>query len=135
MTRDEKISNRIEQISDKYILEILKMALKNDPENIDILFELGDLYTKSGFIKEGLEVDLKLSKLLPKDPTVFYNLACSYSLLGREEEAFKELRKAVALGYDDAEHMAKDKDLDNLKDDPRFIELLDEINRKNFFVD
>ena len=128
-------SYKIEEISEKYILEILKTSIKRYPNNVDILFELGDLLTKRGFIKEGLDVDLKLSKLLPDDPVVHYNLACSYSLLGRKKEAFNELKKAISLGYDDIDHMKNDRDLDPLKEDPKFKELIRSIQTRKFFLE
>ena len=93
---------------------------------------LGSAYTKKGFYREGLKVDLHLSKVRPKDPIVHYNLACSYSLLGDTTKALEALKKAIVLGYDDFSYLKKDKDLENLRKDKRFRELMDKVTRRLF---
>lgn len=94
------------------------------PDNIRVLEALGDLYTKIGKYGEGLDVDLQVIKLRPYDETAWYNLACSYALTGRRDEAIAALRKAVKLGYRDFQWMKKDPDLKSLRSDPRFLELV-----------
>jgi tetratricopeptide (TPR) repeat protein len=94
-----------------------------DPNYVEALQVLGDAYTKTGQWEKGLHVDKRLSKLCPTSPLVFYNLACSYSLLSKVDEAFATLRKAVRLGYDDARWMTKDPDLENIRHDQRFKDI------------
>jgi tetratricopeptide (TPR) repeat protein len=53
-----------------------------------------------------------------------YNLACALALAGKRDEALGMLDKAVAAGWKDGEHMAKDTDLTSLRDTPRFKALL-----------
>ncbi len=96
--------------------------LKRTPEFSEALIALGDAYTKKGFYVKGLEVDKKLSILKPEDPIIFYNLACSFSLLRDIEKSLDALQKAVLLGYDDFVYMQKDTDLDNVRSDVRFKE-------------
>ncbi len=129
---EKKPSQRttLEEIADRHVLEILKAAARRRPHDLEILFSLGDLFTRLGYIEEGLQVDLTLARLQPRDPTVHYNLACSYALLGRKEEAFAELRKAIRLGYSDPGHMRSDPDLDGLRADPRFGKLLALLERR-----
>ena len=93
---------------------------KRDPDFIDALQILGDAYTKTGQWEKGLLIDKRLARLCPDNPFVFYNLACSYSLMSRLDAAFAALTKAVKLGYADAMWLAKDPDLENLRTDPRF---------------
>ena len=88
---------------------------------------LADLYTKNNLIKEGLEIDLHLSRLDPEDSVIWYNLACSYALNKKINEAFESLFKAVNLGYNDLSHIKKDQDLNNLRHDSRYEELLKRI--------
>lgn len=52
-----------------------------------------------------------------------YNLACLYSLLNKKDEAFEWLEKALKITKDRKE-IENDPDLDNLRQDPRFKELL-----------
>ena len=104
--------------------------LAKQPGFVQALILLGDLYTRRGFFDQGLAVDERLTQLLPEDPMVFYNLACSYSLLGRVEDALVAVKTAIALGYDDFEHMGQDLDLENLFKDPRFRDYLTHLKDK-----
>ena len=96
-------------------IKFYEELIKENPNFIQAWMCLGSAYTKKGFYREGLKVDLHLSKVRPKDPIVHYNLACSYSLLGDTQQALKCLKKAIVLGYDDFHYMEKDKDLKNLR--------------------
>ena len=71
-----------------------------------------------------------ITRLLPDDPSAFYNLACSYSLLEQTEKAFEALELAAAKGYSDAAYMLEDPDLSAIRKDPRFEELLRRIARE-----
>lgn len=94
--------------------------LKKKPDFIQALIALGDAYTKRGFYQKGLEIDKRLIQLKPDDPTVFYNLACSYSLLGLLDEALQTLKKAIKLGYRDFKWLKKEPDLENLRRTPEY---------------
>lgn len=105
-------------------LGFLEKVADRIPDDIDILQALAELYTRTGRFEKGLEVDLKLSKRLPRDEMVWYNLGCSYALVGKRDKAFEALALAVDLGYDDYDWMKTDSDLNKLHDDPRFESLL-----------
>ena len=93
---------------------------------MDVLRVLGNLLTLKGRYAEGLQVDKRLVGLRPGDALAHYNLACSYALLKRNELALKTLRRAVELGYRDFRYMREDSDLDSVRRDPRFRQLLRE---------
>lgn len=95
-------------------------VVRRDPAYVEALQLLGDNYTKRGRYSEGLGVDERLAELEPNNPLVFYNLACSYSLLDRCDDAANALEKALHLGYRDFKWMAKDTDLKNLRAHPRY---------------
>jgi hypothetical protein len=46
------------------------------------------------------------------------------SIAEKRDEALENLRRAVAYGYDDTDHMSKDEDLKLLRGDPRLKEIL-----------
>ncbi|MFY2559205.1 DUF6624 domain-containing protein [Corallococcus terminator] len=52
-----------------------------------------------------------------------YSAACSASLAKQPEEALVWLERAVDEGFDDAKHLAKDTDLDNIRSLPGFAPL------------
>ena len=94
------------------------------PEYVDVLKILGDLYTRRGFFHKGLAVDLKLVRLRPAEPLVLYNLACSLALTGEPDDAFLALERAFELGYREWRHMETDHDLDPIRDDGRYDNLI-----------
>ena len=97
--------------------------VRRDPHCVEALQILGDAYTKTGQWKRGLQIDRKLARLCPTNPLVFYNLACSFALLKRVDDAFIALHQAIKLGYRDLRWMLKDPDLANIRKDPRFLEV------------
>jgi hypothetical protein len=105
-------------------------VIQNCPNFVEALIALGDAYTKRGRYKDGLWVDLKLSKLRPQDGTIHYNLACSYSLLEQSDDCLAALAKAVQLGYREFSFMNKDPDLAFIRKDPRFGQLLVLLKKK-----
>jgi tetratricopeptide (TPR) repeat protein len=53
-----------------------------------------------------------------------YNIACSYSLLGDRENAFNWLDKSIEAGISDVNMLNNDPDLETLRGDPRFPDIL-----------
>ncbi len=113
-----------EKLEGEFQREFFEAALENDPANLGCLIRLGDLYTRQGFYQKGLEIDLRLVDICPKESTFHYNLACSYSLLGQLEESLEALETAIEHGYDEWEHLNADDDLANLRNHPRYEELI-----------
>jgi len=109
---------------DDFVIAFCEDILSRAPEHVEALALLGEAYTARGDYQKGLETDLLLSRLKPESGTVQYNLACSYALTGKKDEAFVALQRALALGYSDREHLRNDSDLASLRDDPRYQALL-----------
>jgi len=105
-------------------ISFYETLVEENPKFTDALIALGDAYTKQGRYKDGLGVDLKLSKLRPLDETVQYNLACSYSLLKKAMPCLKTLEKAIKLGYREFDYMQEDADLIFIRKDPRYKKLI-----------
>jgi tetratricopeptide (TPR) repeat protein len=107
-------------------LDFFAGILVRHADYVDVLRILGNLLTLRGRLTEGLEVDKQLVRLRPRDALAHYNLACSYALLKRPDQSLKILRRAVELGYRDFRYMREDHDLDSIRHDPRFRQLLRE---------
>ena len=91
---------------------------------------MGNLLTLKGRFADGLQIDKRLVQLRPKDALAHYNLACSYAFLKRPDLAIKTLRRAVELGYRDFRYMREDHDLDAIRPDPRFRQLMREYENR-----
>ncbi len=111
-----KVSKKTNDI--EFEIAFYESILKGTPDFIEALSVIGDLYTKAGMWQKGLDVDLRLVKLRPEDPMIYYNLACSYALLNQNQPSLASLTKAIELGYDDFEYLKTDGDLENLFKDP-----------------
>ncbi len=105
-------------------LDFLESLSRRCPRDAEILKALSDLCTKVGRHEDGLKIDLELSALCPQEPIVWYNLACSYALTARTDEALAALTRAVDMGYRDAVWIRQDSDLASLRKDRRFETLL-----------
>jgi len=114
----------------EFEIQFFEGISRRDPSLIEALQILGDAYTKTGQWEKGLKIDKRLAKLCPDNPLVFYNLACSYSLMKHLDKAFAALDQAVKLGYNDARWLTKDPDLDNLRRDNRFEKIRTDLSKK-----
>ncbi len=66
-------------------------------------------------------------ELLASDPpyaTLFFNVACCESLAGQKDEAIAHLRRAIELSEQTRSFLEGDSDLDPIRADPAFQELL-----------
>jgi tetratricopeptide (TPR) repeat protein len=105
-------------------IAFFERLVAQNPDFVDALIPLAQAYTEAREYKKGLLIDKKLSRLSPFNPTVFYNLACSYALLNMADDAFKALFKAIKLGYKDVTHLLRDPDLESIRTDERFSRLV-----------
>ena len=107
-------------------LEFFRAVLDHLPDYSDVLRAQASNLTAKGLLAEGLKIDQQLVRTRPSDPTAHYNLACRYALLRQPDLALRTLRRAVELGYRDFLYMIRDRDLDSIRRDPRFRDLLRE---------
>ena len=77
-----------------------------------------------GNIDEAKNEAAKAIELNPTDPLMQYNAACFYSNVGEKNLAIETLKNAMAAGYQDYEWIKRDSDLDNIRNEPKFIELM-----------
>jgi tetratricopeptide (TPR) repeat protein len=94
----------------------LEGLVRRDPGYVDALQILGDDYTKRGKFTLGLKIDQRLAVLRPRDALVYYNLACSYCLTGKMDEAAEAIEQALNFGYRDFKWLSEDPDLVELRE-------------------
>jgi hypothetical protein len=110
-------------------ISFLEGLRSRDPEYVEVLQLLGDQYTQRRRFGDSLNVDKQLSQIEPRNPLVFYNLACSYSLNREVDLAVAALEKALALGYRDFQWLSKDPDLRRLRKHPSYRTIQDQIRK------
>ncbi len=107
----------------------LEGLVRRDSRYVEALQILSDHYTQRGKYDRSLKVDQRLSRLEPKNPLVFYNLACSYSRNEAFDRAAAALERALVLGYRDFKWLARDPDLRPLRQHPLFREIESKIRK------
>ena len=122
---NKELLKSLQRAASDFEIGLFEGVIARDPDHLEALMSLGNNYTARGLVSKGLAVDVRLTSLRPKDPLVHYNLACSYSLLHRADEAMEALERAFALGYRDFEFLMKDQDLDPIRGDARFNRLVE----------
>lgn len=108
----------------KKALVIIQIHLRRNPDDVraTVLGEgaLVDLEKP----EEALEWARRAEEMAPGEPAVLYNVACTYSALGKTELAIGYLEKAIERGFSHTNWIRHDADLDPLRDNPQFKRLL-----------
>jgi len=104
-------------------------VLRSSPHHEDVLRALGDLLAYKKLYRKALEIDRRLAAVRPRDAVARYNLACSLARCGHGGEAIAVLGVALEQGYHDFEHLATDPDLESLRGEPAFLELMNRYTR------
>lgn len=121
-----------EQSQLDFELDFLNKILERDPYFTDALrVHAGNLASKGQYNK-ALSLDRRLVRLQPERPIPWYNLACSYAMLGMIEAAFSALQKSIELGYPRLDHLKRDPDLKSLRHDPHSLVCSDMPLRPDF---
>jgi len=129
----KKLSRKEQQSLDVKI-DFMQGLVRRDPNYVEALQLLGDHFTQRGDFEDGLKVDEHLSELEPRNPLVFYNLACSYSLTDQFDRAVAALEQALDLGYTDFKWLAKDPDLKKFRSHELYKRIEDKIRRMKIKV-
>jgi tetratricopeptide (TPR) repeat protein len=98
--------------------------LELNPDNPRALY-MGALALRGlGEPQKALDWNRRAQRMEPDDPSVLYNVACNYAQLSMPEEAIDALSKAIDNGFGHWQWIEHDTDLDSLRSEPGFIELL-----------
>jgi len=95
-----------------------------EPDGWELWAPLRPLYEAG----EYAEIADRLGEVVAANPQyglLFYNLACCESMAGRTSDAVAHLRRAVELSERAREYAKDDSDLDPIRDEPAFKELLE----------
>ena len=94
------------------------------------LFKTGMEHHQNKEYDKAIEIFKRISNKFPKENggfTAAYNVACAYALKGEKAPALQWLETSLDNGFDQFDHIEKDTDLDSLREEPKYKELM---NRK-----
>ena len=86
------------------------------------------------FLGRDQEAEEWMNKIIesdPDDPGHYYDKACLYSRMGRQEESVAALRISFEKGYRSFAHIRHDDDLDAVRELPEFKALMEEYEAKH----
>ncbi len=86
------------------------------------LLYLGEIQQAIDFIKAIVSENIN-------DAGEHYDLACIYSLANKKDEAIVALQQAIKLGYKAYNHIKLDRDLENIRDEQGYKDLLNDITK------
>jgi tetratricopeptide (TPR) repeat protein len=79
---------------------LIQQALADEPDNGAYLDSLGWVYFRQGRFTDAFDLLVKAANALPDDPTILEHLGLTLRELGKNEEALRVLRRAIAAGAD-----------------------------------
>ena len=83
-----------------------------------------DAYNAKDYERSLEEYRRLLQSDFPRKAGIHFNIACNAALLGRTDEAIDHLGEAIEADPQAVELARTDTDLDSIRDDPRFAELV-----------
>ena len=117
---DKEKSDEILQI----LLKLYPKHLLKQPDDARAhMFFAIDL-AMEGKTKEAKAEAAKALELDPTDPLMQYNASCFYAQVGEKHLALESLKNSIATGYEYYEWIKRDSDLDSIRNEPEYIELM-----------
>jgi tetratricopeptide (TPR) repeat protein len=108
----------------------LRRVLDEDPFNFRANYHIAFAYLLLKDYAKAIHHFEVARRREPADELTLYNLACAYALHGgRTKEALAALAASVASGFDDPEHIEKDPDLDSLRNEPEYRDLIERMKQ------
>ena len=101
---------------------------KNETRDGEYWFSRGYALHQSDHYIEAIEAFTHSIGLGYRQATSMYNVACGYALLNDKENAIFWLERALAVGFDRTDLLRTDSDLDPLRSDPRFGEIVRKVS-------
>jgi Flp pilus assembly protein TadD len=97
---------------------------KNEARDGEYWFSRGYSLHQADHYIEAIEAFSHSIGLGYRQATSMYNVACGYALLNDKDNALFWLNRSLAAGFDRADLLRDDSDLDPLRSDPRFKEIV-----------
>jgi TolB-like protein/cytochrome c-type biogenesis protein CcmH/NrfG len=108
----------------RQVVEAVERRLRHDPGDARALYLGAGSYAHLGERERALEYVARALELYPDELATLYNAACMYARMGEKERALDLLDRAIAGGRGSRQWIDHDSDLDSLRADPRFQEIV-----------
>lgn len=112
------------EATSRQLLEMMPNYLLQNPDDSRARMFYAHALLKAGQKERAITEGAAALELSPGDSLMIYNGACLYAQLGDTRKAIDTLREAIAAGVVNFAWMKHDPDLDPLRNDPEFLELV-----------
>ncbi len=112
-----------ESINDK-ALQFYPKYLEQNPDDSRARVFYAQVLMSNNKIDQAKKETTTALELSPNDSILLYNAACVYSLINEKKLAIQTLQNAVAGGFEHYDWIKRDPDLNNLRNEPEYIELM-----------
>jgi tetratricopeptide (TPR) repeat protein len=125
--KDLGISDKANEAVQRSIV-LVEKHLQLNPDDARALCLGGGALSEIGEIEKALDWAKRAIDIDPNDPGVLYNASCIYSLLEKIDQALNYFERAIDSGFASKEWIETDSDLDKIRNQPRFKEILAKLN-------
>jgi serine/threonine protein kinase/Tfp pilus assembly protein PilF len=101
-------------------IRLMQARLELNPDDARACNLLAGAFSIVGETAAALDYAARSLEIDPEDPMLLYNVACTYSNLGKLDDALSCLERAVDKGFGHKEWIEHDPDLNAIRDNPRF---------------
>ncbi len=105
-------------------VEVAEEHIRLNPDDARALYIGANGLVSLGQVEKGLEWARLAERLQPNEPMTLYNLACVYALAGQADEAIQCFARCVEHGFSYRDWAEHDSNLDAIRDDPRFLDIM-----------
>jgi len=104
-------------------LIIFEKVIQQEPKIGEAWAGKGYCLLELGRLEEAIQIFDKSLEINPQDHNAWYNKACALSRLERVDESLEALKKAISIDKDMVQRARRDKDFENIKENPIFKKL------------
>ncbi|MDO8550433.1 MAG: tetratricopeptide repeat protein, partial [Ignavibacteria bacterium] len=105
-------------------LEFYPKYLEQSPDDPRARIFYAQALVQVNKIAEAKTETLIALELNPNDSVMLYNAACVYSRVNEKKLAVDTIRKTIASGFEHYDWIKRDPDLENIRNEPEYIELM-----------
>ena len=127
---DETRGQKTDKVKEMTVRDSARVKAEDDNAEHDgaYWFNRGYSLHQSDHYVEAIEAFSHSIGLGYRQPTAIYNVACGYALLNDKDNALFWLERAYASGFDRPDLLKSDTDLEPLRSDPRFKEIVQRVS-------
>jgi TolB-like protein/Flp pilus assembly protein TadD len=123
--QEEKMAPVLREAFDR-----IERRLALNPDESRAIYLGADVLIRMGEKEKAMKWVKRLAATDRDEPAVLYGIACLYSLIGKPQEAVYYLSKAVDAGFAHRQYLEKDGDFDPVRNHPRYIELIKDLEKR-----